>query len=148
MRKAVLFLLTVCLVLCFIDALALDYSQYEIRNRFTMNVILLRDGEFVAETWEDRYGDVRNDWHVTWWKDDHILREVDYDPLGTIRYWAAPHMNGTCGILETSAQKLSDGSSADAAVTLYDWTDEGLTNPRPVAEGVTEVRAVFGGFSV
>ena len=148
MRKAVLFLLTVCLVLCFIDALALDYSQYEIRNRFTMNVILLRDGEFVAETWEDRYGDVRNDWHVTWWKDDHILREVDYDPLGTIRYWAAPHMNGTCGILETSAQKLSDGSSAGSAVTLYDWTDEGLTNPRPVAEGVTEVRAVFGGFSV
>jgi len=148
MRKAVLFLLTVCLVLCFIDALALDYSQYEIRNRFTMNVILLRDGEFVAETWEDRYGDVRNDWHVTWWKDDHILREVDYDPLGTIRYWAAPHMNGTCGILETSAQKLSDGSSAGSAVTLYDWTDKGLTNPRSIAEDVTEVRAVFGGFSV
>ena len=70
MRKAVLFLLTVCLVLCFIDALALDYSQYEIRHRFTMNVILLRDDEFVAETWEDQYGDVRNDWHVTWWKDD------------------------------------------------------------------------------
>ena len=148
MRRAVFILLTVCLVLCFIDALALDYSQYEIRNRFSRDVNLLRDGEFVAETWEDRYGDVSNNWHVTWWKDDHILREVDYDPLGTIRYWAAPYMNGTCGILETSAQKLSDGSSAGAAVTLYDWTDEGLTNPRPIAEGVTEVRAVFGGFSV
>ena len=148
MRRAVFILLTVCLVLCFIDALALDYSMYEIRNRFTMDVNLLRDGEFVAETWEDRYGDVRNNWHVTWWKDDHILREVDYDPLGPIRYWAAPHMNGTCGILETSAKKLSDGSSAGAAVTLYDWTDKGLTNPRPIAEGVTEVRAAFGGFSV
>ena len=148
MRRAVFILLTVCLVLCFIDALALDYSQYEIRNRFTRDVKLLRDGEFVAETWEDRYGDVGNNWHVTWWKDDHILREVDYDPLGTIRYWAAPHMNGTCGILETRAQTLIDGSSAGAAVTLYDWTDKGLTNPRPIAEGVTEVRAVFGGFSV
>ena len=45
MRRAVFILLTVCLVLCFIDALALDYSQYEIRNRFTMDVNLLKEGE-------------------------------------------------------------------------------------------------------
>ena len=58
-------MLTACLALCFIDALVQDDSQYEIRNRFTRNVYLLRDGEFVAETWEDRYGDVSNNWHVT-----------------------------------------------------------------------------------
>lgn len=144
MKKWLRVILAVCMVLGSVNALAFDYSPYEIRDRFPIDVYLLKDGEFVAETWEDRYGSLGNDWHVTWWKDGKIHREVDYEPNSRIRYWAAPHRDGNCGILETEAQKSSGG----AAVTLYDWTEEGLTNPRHIADGVKEVRTAFGGFSI
>lgn len=130
----------------------MDYSAYEIKERFTpVEIYMLHGNNAVAQTWNDRYGDIFMDWHATWFRDGEILREVDYNPIGEQFYMPAPHMDGTCGMIELVIVK--DPENANPAVnknriTLYDWNENGLSNPRIIAEGDVDVQVTIGGFAI
>ena len=124
-----------------------DFSAYEIRDRFTpVEIYMLRGNSLVAETWSDRYGDITRDWHITWFQDGKILREVDYNPVGNQFYSPVPHMDGTCGIIEMTLDK--DREESRTRITLYDWNENGLVNPRMISDDADDVHVTTGGFAV
>ena len=124
-----------------------DFSAYEIRDRFTpVDIYMLNGNSLVAETWSDRYGDITRDWHITWFQDGEILREVDYNPVGDCFYQPVPHMDGTCGMIEMTVAKNREESRT--GITLYNWTENGLVNPRVISEDADDVQVTFGGFTV
>ena len=124
-----------------------DFSAYEIRDRFTpVDIYMLNGNSLVAETWSDRYGDITRDWHITWFQDGEILREVDYNPIGNLFYMPVPHTDGTCGMIEMTVAK--DREENRTGITLYDWNENGLVNPRVISEDADDVRVAFGGFTV
>lgn len=129
-----------------------DFSAYEIRDRFTpVDIYMLNGNSLVAETWSDRYGDITRDWHITWFQDGEILREVDYNPIGNCFYEPVSHMDGTCGMIEILVIKDRDESDQQEnwiRVTLYDWDENGLVNPRLIAEGFVDVETTSGGFTI
>ena len=129
-----------------------DFSAYEIRDRFTpVEVYMLHGNNAVADTWSDRYGDIFLDWHNTWFQNGQILREVAYNPLGNQFYEPVPRLDGTCGILEILVIKDHDEPDQQEnwiRVTLYDWDENGLVNPRMITEGFVDVENTYGGFTI
>lgn len=101
-----------------------EVSQYEIKDRFTpTGLYMLYGNNMVSETWPDRDGRTDQGWYVTWFQDRKILREVAYDPDGKYRYYAAPHKDGTCGILKMElpdAANMADEKRYSNLI-LYDW---------------------------
>ncbi len=124
-----------------------DFSAYEIRDRFTpVEIYMLHENSLVAETWSDRYGDITRDWHITWFQDGEILREVDYNPVENCFYMPVPHIDGTCRMIEMTVTK--DREESRNRITLYDWNENGLVNPRVISEDADDVQVTFGGFTV
>lgn len=127
-----------------------EVSQYEIKDRFTpTGLYMLYGNNMVSETWPDRDGRTDQGWYVTWFQDRKILREVAYDPDGKYRYYAAPHKDGTCSILRMElpdAANMADEKRYSNLI-LYDWDENGLSNPRQIANNIKEIRVAFGGFA-
>ena len=145
----IIVIITVVLMFNIAGAEQMDYSAYEIKERFTpVEVYMLHGNNAVAQTWSDRYGDVFMDWHATWFQDGKILREVNYNPLGDQFYVPAPHMDGTCGVIElvcVKDQESNEPKESKNRITLYDWDEKSLSNPRVIAEGNVDVQVATGG---
>lgn len=145
-------IITAVLMINAATAEQMDYAAYEIKERFTpVEVYMLHGNNAVAQTWTDRYGDIFLNWHVTWFQNGEILREVDYDPLGNQFYMPAPRMDGTCGMIElvcVKDQENAEPAESKNRITLYDWDENGLSNPRTITEGDVDVQVTTGGFSI
>ncbi|MBQ9198217.1 MAG: hypothetical protein IJ157_13405 [Clostridia bacterium] len=104
-----------------------------------------------AICWEEPDGRLDLPWHITWWLDGEIYRDIAYAADSEEKYALIPRESGQFAVLLTAPDggelPRPEGYApwATQQAWLCDWGDSGLENKRLLASGVIDCRTADNG---
>lgn len=139
MKKAILMPLLLLCLLSFARAEGFDLADYALEGPFIVQPTFLDARNVAARCWEDASGAADRPISLAWWRDGTLYRQIEY-AWGEDERALAP-CGGDCRVLILDAK-------GDRRAVLYDWTDDGLSHPRVLAEGVIDHRETENGIAL
>lgn len=116
-----------------------EYPGYALEESvFSLNINPINDREFLSTGWSDPEGSTDRFWHVTWWKDRRVFRDLPYSPGGALRALSSADFlvdgQGNFRVMVFSPIGEEDGAASGRRTRcdLFEWTEKGLVNPHPV----------------
>ena len=73
-----------CLLLLAPSALAQDYEGYLLESGYPLEIRMISDTAFLSTGWDEPDGRLDLPWHVTWWQDRKVFRDLPYYVGGAV----------------------------------------------------------------